>query len=240
MPSISFTMKFLTSSFDLMKQKLKEELAKQCHLCLTTDIWTHRRRSFLGISVHYIDESFLRKSYILAFKRMKQRHTFDYLASCLKEVLDDYGIPESKVTNIVTDGGSNFCKAFRIYGRDEDFSRTLATIQMDEEEDDDEDAILGNIDDFLFTPDENTLQILNDGESTTNEEVTGEKLTDEQIEAEINNLPIQMDQIELPNEACETINGEIVLPPQMRCFSHLLSLIGNFCTIQMHLITKKF
>lgn len=73
-------------------------LAKQSYVCITTDVWTHPCRSYLGVSVHFIDEENikLRKSYVLAFRRLKQRHTFDYLASCLNEIFDEYELPVKK------------------------------------------------------------------------------------------------------------------------------------------------
>jgi hypothetical protein len=42
------------------------------------------------------------------------RHTFDILAEVIQSIIDDYDI-ESKQLSVVTDNGSNFVKAFRMF-----------------------------------------------------------------------------------------------------------------------------
>lgn len=48
---------------------------------------------------------------------MAKRHTYDNLAISLKQIMDEYNLDIDKVRHIVTDGGSNFCKVFRVFGR---------------------------------------------------------------------------------------------------------------------------
>lgn len=106
----------LDSEFEIMKTCLKKLLANQKYLCVTADIWTSHAQSYLGVTVHFIDESFVRHSFLLAFKQMKQRQTYDVLAKALDDIFQDFGIAHSQITNIVTDGGSAFCKMFKKYG----------------------------------------------------------------------------------------------------------------------------
>lgn len=221
MPSISTLMTTLTSKFDLMKINLKEKIKKQSFICSTTDIWTHRGKSYLGVSIHYIDEEWKRKSYILAFRRLFKRHTYDYLAKCLHDINKEIDLPHEKITHIVTDGGSNFCKAFRIYGRENDFSETLASMAEDEENEiyEEENVVLFN---------ENALLIVN-GDANDNQKEP-DPLND--IMKDVENAAIQGDQIDFNNDL-NFLCDDIILPPQMRCFSHLLNLIGNKPFIQI-------
>lgn len=229
MPSIKFTMQTLSSKFQIMKRNLIQELYKQSFVCLTTDVWTHRCRSYLGVSVHYIDEENikLRKSHMLAFRRLKQRHTFDYLASALNELFDEFDLPVKKITHVVTDGGSNFCKAFRIYGSNDDFGESIAAIQepeqLDEEDEFDEDVVV---------VDYNAVVIL-ENEGSEEDSEFDDAISEEQIAKDIQNTVVEFDQINFPDEPlalfsrCDTNCGNINLPRQMRCFSHMLNLVGK-------------
>lgn len=207
-PSATTIMLTLTNKFNEMKDRIISELSQQRHVCITTDIWTHSARSYLGVSVHYFDKNWKHHSYIIAFKYLKERHTYDYLARCLHEIFNDFKIPVVKITHGVTDGGSNFCKAFKIFGNKTDFSKSLAAmefIEMDNISDDEEDIVIIDNDPILIMGDD-------------------EQIIDDDVDIESAN--IQAEQIEFPDQA-EIIDNEIMLPAQMRCFSHLLNLIGN-------------
>lgn len=108
MPSIPSTMTALEDRFESMKTKLKHTIKSQHYFCCTADIWSHMRKSYLGVSVHFLDSNWDRKSFILAFRYLNQRHTFDYLAECLDSIFREYEISIDKIPHIVTEGGSNF------------------------------------------------------------------------------------------------------------------------------------
>lgn len=72
------------------------------------------RRSFLGITAHWIDiKDFTRQSRTLACRRVKGSHKAEILATKLDEVITSFKLSE-KVVKIVTDNGSNFIKAFKL------------------------------------------------------------------------------------------------------------------------------
>ena len=52
---------------------------------------------------------------MLCWRRLKGEHTYDVLAKAIDEVLKEFDISD-KVVRITTDNGSNFRKAFRIFG----------------------------------------------------------------------------------------------------------------------------
>lgn len=95
-----------------MKSMLIKKLSTVNHVATTTDCWSARQRSYLGVTCHWIDNTSLeRHSAALACRPVKGSHAFD----------DDdceYNIRE-KVTRTTTDSASNFLKAFRLYGVEE-------------------------------------------------------------------------------------------------------------------------
>lgn len=99
-----------------IKKNITAEMAKVSYIGTTTDCWTARQRSYIGVTAHWIDESSLeRRSASIAFRRLKGSHTFDLLAGTLDDIHSEYGISE-KIVITTTDSGSNFIKAFKVYG----------------------------------------------------------------------------------------------------------------------------
>lgn len=212
MPSTSTLNSTLTSKFEIMKSNLKDELKKHKFVCSTCDVWTHRARSYLGVSVHFIDEQWNRKSFILAFRYLNKRHTYDYLAEILDNIYKEFDLSAEKIIHTITDGGSNFCKAFRIFGQNTDFNQTLEALNESDEIDSDDEisAVEGSL----------TSETENDIEASDSEIIMMEMQND------IENALIQGDQIDFP-EDFNNVSDNIVLPAHMRCFSHLLNLLGN-------------
>ncbi|CAG7727104.1 unnamed protein product, partial [Allacma fusca] len=85
---------------DGLKQRIK--FVKE--FCATTDIWSSRRRSYLGVTLHWITNDLERKSCILALKRFKGSHTFDRIASMLHEIFKSFGLSLTGREGIVTGG----------------------------------------------------------------------------------------------------------------------------------------
>lgn len=52
LPSITKIMSTFDSRFKEMKTKLITDIGNQQKVCLTADIWTHMKKSYLGVSVH--------------------------------------------------------------------------------------------------------------------------------------------------------------------------------------------
>ena len=85
------------------------------HIATTTDFWSAHRRSYIGITAHWLDtETLERKSCVLACRRLKRSHTYDVLAAQLEDIHTEFEI-RSKVVMTTTDNGSNFVKAFSIF-----------------------------------------------------------------------------------------------------------------------------
>lgn len=71
MPSRHKFMTTMEGRFKEMKSSLREILKQQKYLCITADVWSSRAQSYLGVTVHFINNSFERESYLLAFKELK-------------------------------------------------------------------------------------------------------------------------------------------------------------------------
>lgn len=111
----SLRKKIAQQSFDQICE-IKERLAAVKYLCTTADIWSGKKRSFLGVTVHWIDNDYKRRSAALACRRFKGVHTFNRIKDILLEIFSDFDIEPTKIVCSVTDNGSNFVKAFKIFG----------------------------------------------------------------------------------------------------------------------------
>lgn len=106
----------LDAEVKTVKENIKAALSKASYVATTTDCWSARRRSFIGVTVHWINgDSLERESAALACRRLKGSHIFGVLASALVQLHIEYGI-EDTVVRTTTDSGSNFIKAFVAFG----------------------------------------------------------------------------------------------------------------------------
>lgn len=101
---------------DQLKKTMIAELDKVKFVATTTDCWSAHQKSYLGVTCHWIEEKSLeRRSAALACKRLRGSHTFDMLAGALDDIHCQYKI-RGKVVRTTTDSGSNFIKAFHVFG----------------------------------------------------------------------------------------------------------------------------
>ena len=124
----------------------------------TADLWSSQNRSFLGMTIHWIDKCTLeRKSAAIACTRFKGGHTNDKIAAAIYDIHCRYGI-NLKVVRTCTDNGTNMVKAFKDY-------QTEIQANLTEETSDNED------DDFILNNDDMTLtDILNEYQSAQTED----------------------------------------------------------------------
>jgi len=71
-------------------------------------MWTSEANdAYLGLSCHFLTVDFELVSLCLAVEFFSGRHTEVNIASCLKQILLDYGIHQSAVSAVVADNASN-------------------------------------------------------------------------------------------------------------------------------------
>ncbi|XDV31582.1 hypothetical protein PO909_002569 [Leuciscus waleckii] len=114
-------------------------------------MWSSNNRSFLGVTIHWINQEILSIcSGALACRTIIGRHTYEVLAEILQDVHRDFNIKD-KVTVTTTDNGSNFVKAFNV------FAEVQRTIQDREEEDEEEEeghTVFINVTDIFYKTEE--------------------------------------------------------------------------------------
>ncbi|KAJ6643581.1 hypothetical protein Bhyg_08544, partial [Pseudolycoriella hygida] len=104
----------LIKEFQISKNGQIDKYTRIQYFCLTADLWSSRRRSFLGITIHWICPlSYSRKKSVLACRGITGKHSSKVLAANIDEIIQTFKIPIRKILKIVTDGGSNFKKAFQ-------------------------------------------------------------------------------------------------------------------------------
>lgn len=134
-------MKNVSNKYDNSKAKLTEIISEQEYVCLTTDVWSSRAQSYLGVTLHFLTPTLERIPVMLAFRQLREKQTYIVLAEAMCRIMEDFRIPVKKVTNIVTDGGSAFCKAFKEFG-----CEVGALIEENENIDEEDEVHLSNND----------------------------------------------------------------------------------------------
>uniref|UniRef100_A0A673AZV2 BED-type domain-containing protein n=1 Tax=Sphaeramia orbicularis TaxID=375764 RepID=A0A673AZV2_9TELE len=136
--------RMLDDEYSSMKRTLTEELSTLTHVCTTTDAWSANNRSFLGVTIHWIDEKSLSIcSGALACRRIEGHHTHNVLAEMQDNVHRDFNIRD-KITVTTTDNGSNFVKAFSVFAEVQ-----ITSLEEENEEGEDDDTVFLNLTDML-------------------------------------------------------------------------------------------
>ncbi|KAI5693143.1 hypothetical protein M8J75_009333 [Diaphorina citri] len=111
------TFELLESEKENLKNLLRHESS---YVCATADIWSGKKRSFMGVTVHWINSSYERRSAALACRRFANCHTGERIADLLQDIFGEFELNSNKVVATVTDNGSNFVKAFKQFGINKD------------------------------------------------------------------------------------------------------------------------
>lgn len=233
-------MQYVRDQFNEMKRKLSDALKKQPYICVTCDVWSSRSQSYLGMTVHYLNENYEIESFVLAFRELKKKQTYDVLAEEIFKVFEDYDISVDKVTNIVTDGGSAFCKAFKIYGKGSDplLEKREPIVFIEEDDDENDQAEMP----FMQTEDgehfySNTLNFDGHSANSSDNHLDVDESSEESFDEETIELDdyISTENSESrpngpTNELIEYIDEQANrLPDHRRCLAHQLNLIaGDF------------
>ncbi|XP_025202226.1 uncharacterized protein LOC112599519 [Melanaphis sacchari] len=214
--------KELVNKYNCYVDDLIEKVSKQKYICLTTDIWSSLNKSYLGMTMHYIDENtYQRFSYAIACRRIEGSHNYMNIAKCISEILTSYRIDVTKISHTVTDNATNFGKAFRIYAQQ--FTAESTTNS------------------YLTLNDQSINRLIDDIDQNaeSNSELDSEFMENEPDDTEVVNLS----DILLNYEDSGNIDNEdvdIVLSNHMTCSAHTLNLVATTDTSKItDLIYKK-
>ena len=125
--------KKLDSKFEIILKTIRDHIQKSVSICTTADIWSCLKRSYMGVTAHWVREDLSRISVALACKRFKGSHTFDAIAEQLFNIHSDFGLDHHNIAFTVTDNGSNFVKAFNECQDDSNFDDSENVILLKSE-----------------------------------------------------------------------------------------------------------
>lgn len=161
---------------------------------------------------------------------MMGRHTYETIKDMLLLVINEFKITTTKIRHIITDGASNFEKAFKKFGPSSKRYLDLC----------------------IETQEETNIA---DGENCDDENCDGDTECDiEDEEIDLNDLfasengdmyiPNETETIEIsnyiePNDSIEDNEIEEYLPEQLKCYSHTLNLVGVDFEKSLHNKEKK-
>ncbi|KAG5666407.1 hypothetical protein PVAND_014436 [Polypedilum vanderplanki] len=95
---------------------IKNILKKVDFVCLTADSWSSYNRNFIAVTCllfdHKTHDKFSKKRLLLAIKQVSKSIDFELIANFLDETINKFNL-KNKVRKVITDGGSNFIKAFK-------------------------------------------------------------------------------------------------------------------------------
>ena len=147
----------IEQAYESMMRKIKDTLEGVDNVSTTADVWTAHHRSYLGMTVHWIDQTSLkRQKAAIACMRIVGRHTYDVLAAKIEEVHRKFGL-HGKISATVTDNGSNFVKAFTTFAVQEEsgFNEEQSILDDDEALIDD-DVTFTDVYDMMILDENNT------------------------------------------------------------------------------------
>jgi hypothetical protein len=183
-------------------QELKIVLADTSHVCTTADIWSTSKRSYIGVTCHWLEpETLDRRSAALACRRFAGAHTYDRIAEMLYEINNDFGLSHIKIVATVSDNGANFVKAFKEFN--------VHVLYGDDDDDDDGNDVNNS----------NVEVIVNDDDSLVDETFVNFVSIDDSVDDMRAHGSMVTGQ--------KTEQSDIVLPTHIRCASHTLSLVGT-------------
>ncbi|XP_070154580.1 uncharacterized protein [Polyergus mexicanus] len=122
----------MDTKYTAMLQHLTETLERTKYVCATADIWSSSKRSFLGITAHWINASFPRENAALACRRFKGKHSYDRIAEMIHDIHCEFKLDAKKIVKVTTDNASNMVKAFSMFSQNNQtiWITTTMMIQM--------------------------------------------------------------------------------------------------------------
>ena len=97
----------------MMRERIKKKLEVMQYVSLTTDIWSSdvNSDSLLSVTAHWIDDNWQPLSAVLQAHSLEERHTGEYIALKISNIMSEWEIDTTKVHCVVRDNGSNMVKA---------------------------------------------------------------------------------------------------------------------------------
>ena len=216
----------MTKVLSDLKGRVAAKIRDARKVSLCADIWTKKglTEAFVGITAHFFTRTdHKRRVATLAVRTIQSPHTADRIEEVVRQVLEEWDIPQEKVRAILTDNGSNITAAFR------DWLHKTKEVEGESEEEEEEES-----------PSAETAAASPTGQSADTDSASDVEETPlSDVEQDIE----EYDQQELSFEIAFSLHK------RLSCFSHTLQLVVNkFDTLtspkqvlrSAHSIVRKF
>lgn len=114
-----------------MSQQLRDQMIDEFkeveYFSATSDMWSRQNKSFIAVTVHFIDKNYQIQSRFIACELFQGNHTHDRVAEKVARIFQRFQISE-KVFFITTDGAGEYVAAIKYFGNN---SKSLQAIAND-------------------------------------------------------------------------------------------------------------
>lgn len=226
--------------YDEHVKDLEKTLSMQKWFSLTMDIWSCKNRSYLAVSIHYIDDkTFERKSFLLTCEDFPSPHTHEQIAERLQMLYHKFSLKPSSIVASVTDNGSNFVCTFKTFGRIREemanfFEQLKEACNENDSDDFPRDSEITKITDLLtqFSSDELSRISESDLENEAAHlyELIDSREESDDLASNRNNSSNDSDLEYINNVITNVKMNEddlLMLPNRIPCNTHILNLVGG-------------
>ena len=109
-----FSRSIIPDLYTSTKQKVTQEIAGLKFFAATTDMWSSIGMiPYMSFTLHFINEEWQLKSFVLSTSYLPKNHTAEVLAEALEEVMSEWTLNSDCLVSLTTDSGSNIVAAAR-------------------------------------------------------------------------------------------------------------------------------
>ena len=91
-----------------VRKKVLDKISCIKNYSSTTDFWKScQNRSYVAITIHYINSDYVLQSHFLETKEFTQSHTGANIADEIKSIMEEWSLSLDEVSAITTDNASN-------------------------------------------------------------------------------------------------------------------------------------
>ena len=109
--------KQINEMYEKMQTEMESQLTQVSFECTIADLWSVNNQGYLGMTAHWINRDFTRRSASLTCRRITRSLTYDVVGRAICDIHTQYELDVAKLTHTVTNEASNFSKAFTEFGK---------------------------------------------------------------------------------------------------------------------------
>ena len=108
----TLTNNYMRKMYERERESVLDKICCIEDYSFTTDFWTScQNRSYVTVTVHYIDSDYILQSYLLETKEFTQSHTGVNIAEEMRSIMNEWSLPLDQVSAVTTDNASNMVLA---------------------------------------------------------------------------------------------------------------------------------